>query len=487
MKIRELYIDGFGHFHDRHLGPFLSPIVVLHGPNEAGKTTLLAFIRTILFGFPTRNRDKHYPPLASGRHGGRLTVIDDAGKEYVIERFAGVRGGPVHIRDDSGSPQGEAVFTKMLGNDSQDIFTNVFAFSFEELQTGDLLEDAHINGQIYSAGLGAAKLPQALETLKARREAIFLSRGRKQIISDLMTELQEVDSQLDTMRGNAAEYGRRAARREDIDKALARMNAEQSTLLARRGEMSKLEEAWEDWIDLVGAEERLKDIPQLDGFPTDPIGRLENAEQQWLSDHTLPISLMPETMHEFIGLVEATRLEYDQVQGMRHRVAAIEVDIQEYQDLVQPLAHKYAIAVATENTRHMAIVADRLIERFEKARDEVAQRHTAQEEAEQARRRYERREKPLKEAEEELQGLLSAVGAESPKAFRLKAAQYAERMEFEKQRHESRSGALDRSNRIGYGKTTRGDVGRTPRKKAAGESWGNTTPMNIGSTVALST
>lgn len=47
MKIRELYIDGFGHFHDQHIGPFLSPVVVLHGPNEAGKTTLLAFIRTI--------------------------------------------------------------------------------------------------------------------------------------------------------------------------------------------------------------------------------------------------------------------------------------------------------------------------------------------------------------------------------------------------------------------------------------------------------
>jgi uncharacterized protein YhaN len=149
MKIRELYIDGFGHFHDQHIGPFLSPVVVLHGPNEAGKTTILAFIRTILFGFPVRNRHKHYPPLASGRHGGCIAVIDDAGKEYAIERFVGTRGGPVYIRDDAGSPQDEAVFTKMVGNASQDIFTNVFAFSLEELQTGDLLKDAHINGQIY--------------------------------------------------------------------------------------------------------------------------------------------------------------------------------------------------------------------------------------------------------------------------------------------------------------------------------------------------
>lgn len=798
MKIRELYIEGFGHFHDRHIGPFLSPIVVFHGPNEAGKSTLLAFIRTILFGFPARNRDKHYPPLASGGHGGRIAITDDAGKEYVIERFAGARGGPVHIRDDAGAAHDEAVLTKMLGNASQDMFTNVFAFSLEELQTGDLLEDTHINGQIYSAGLGAAKLPQALVTLKARREAIFRSRGRTQIISDLMTELQKVDAQLDNVRGNAAQYSRLAARRDDIDTALARMHAEQSSVLARRGAMSKLEEAWEDWIDFVSAEERLKDIPHFDGFPTDSMSRLEQAEQRvrtsreevqaareqlaqadaaantlihdmamlgdreaiaqinrgrhafdgsirdlperkaelraleeslarrlhnlgvdwdehrleafdlslafrnhmahwqqrlaqrqeqvrearhakaqaeqhvaeqhafasearrnvdaaeqpvltssqieerrmalrtsrtrrgeydrlwqrhadlryqleslahdasesqspvgrhnlvlqvflalngcaflgfgailgtqalllgavaaavafgvasylcirgrsaqpaapnvrlrslrhlvhsaaeeeaeamrrfqeaarllsldlpdaaaldeveaelvvhenslrtwsalnerleqmtrhvqrqerrfeeamqrcneaeaaaqqeqeawqrWLSDHTLPTSLMPETMNEFVGLVEATRLECDQVQGMRHRVAAIEVDIQEYQDVVQPLAHKYAIEIGTDHASHMAIVADRLIERFEKARDEVAQRNAAHEDAEQARRRYERRETQLQEAEEALQGFLRAVGAESPEALRLKAAQYAERMALEQQRHESR-------------------------------------------------
>lgn len=230
MKIRDLYIDGFGHFHDRHIGPFRSPIVVLHGPNEAGKTTLLAFIRTILFGFPARNRDKHFPPLAGGGHGGRIAVIDDTGKEYIIERFAGVRGGPIHIRDDAGAPQDEAIFTKMLGNASQDMFTNVFAFSLEELQTGALLEDTHINGQIYSAGLGATKLPQALETLKAKREAIFRGRGRTQIISGLMTELQDVDAQLDNVRGHAAQYSHLAARRDDIDTALAQIHAEQSRL-----------------------------------------------------------------------------------------------------------------------------------------------------------------------------------------------------------------------------------------------------------------
>lgn len=51
MRINSVEIDGFGRFDDKPVGPFDSPITIMLGPNESGKTTLLEFIRTILFGF----------------------------------------------------------------------------------------------------------------------------------------------------------------------------------------------------------------------------------------------------------------------------------------------------------------------------------------------------------------------------------------------------------------------------------------------------
>ena len=63
MRIETLYIDGFGHFAQRTFGPFNAPITIFHGENEAGKSTLLAFIRTVLYGFPTRGRNEYYPPF----------------------------------------------------------------------------------------------------------------------------------------------------------------------------------------------------------------------------------------------------------------------------------------------------------------------------------------------------------------------------------------------------------------------------------------
>ena len=93
MRIESIYIDGFGHFEQTTFGPFGSQITIFEGENESGKTTLLAFIRTVLYGFPGRGGAEHYPPLRGGKHGGRIVIADDSGERYTVERYAGRRGG----------------------------------------------------------------------------------------------------------------------------------------------------------------------------------------------------------------------------------------------------------------------------------------------------------------------------------------------------------------------------------------------------------
>ena len=67
MRIESLYIDGFGHFTQSAFGPFDAPINIFYGENEAGKTTLLGFIRAILFGFRTQSHDEFYHPYVANR------------------------------------------------------------------------------------------------------------------------------------------------------------------------------------------------------------------------------------------------------------------------------------------------------------------------------------------------------------------------------------------------------------------------------------
>ena len=101
-------------------------------------------------------------------------------------------------------------------------------------------------------------------------------------------------------------------------------------------------------------------------------------------------------MVEFRGQVETARIQLNRVHEMRHRIAAIEYDIQEYRRLVEPLALKYGIPLRTTNAGQIAIAADKLIERYDTARKEVERRDIAQEDAENARQQLQHRERRLK-------------------------------------------------------------------------------------------
>ena len=76
MKLKGFYIDGFGLFSDLRIEGLSSGITVFLGENESGKSTMLGFIRSILFGFPDgRSSENPYLPLSGGSHGGSLELV----------------------------------------------------------------------------------------------------------------------------------------------------------------------------------------------------------------------------------------------------------------------------------------------------------------------------------------------------------------------------------------------------------------------------
>ena len=281
MRLHKLYIDGFGHFRDQTMGPFDRNLTVLYGPNEAGKSTLLAFIRAILFGFPTRGRDEFYPPIAGGRHGGRITLIDDEGARYVLERFAGPHGGRYTLRNESGDRNGDpAALQRLTGHVTLDLFSNVFAFSLDEIQNEGLMNDSEVAGRLYSAGMGASGLPKLVEGLASRREDLFRPRGSAQKIAALLRQLEDVDDLLRAVRDNADQYHRLTAREDMILRDLEATEEKTSKLNARQTELGRLLEAWDDWVAVEGVEARLREMPEFQGFPDSPIERLEGLENR---------------------------------------------------------------------------------------------------------------------------------------------------------------------------------------------------------------
>ena len=281
MKLEELFLDGFGHFHHRTFSPGEGPVTVFLGPNEAGKSTLLAFIRTVIFGFPRQGRDAHYPPLAGGRHGGRIRLTGDDGQACTLERYAGARGESVAVRNDAGDPLDPGEFLpRITGRAAPAVFNNVFAFGIDELQHVGLLDDSSVNESIYSAGQGVPGLSAFGQRLNSRKRGIFLPTGQQQEVPRLAGSLREIDEQLQAVAGNAGRYGSLTTRRAEIETELRVLDEERSRWNARQAEVRNLTSGWDDWVELNSCDSQLEALPVHEQFPDEAVPRLEAFQER---------------------------------------------------------------------------------------------------------------------------------------------------------------------------------------------------------------
>ncbi len=280
MKIDRVHIDGFGDFGSTSLPPFGEPVTILNGPNEAGKSTLLAFIRMVLFGFPRLRSAGHFPPLAGGHHGGRIELVTDAGARFTVERRHGPKGGRVTISGADGSPVNDSALPGLLGHAPASTFNSVFAFDLDNLQQLESGDERAIGSRIYSAGTGAARLPGALKQLDERADDIYLPKGKKQPIANVLVELQEVEGTLREAQSQSQEYGDAVSRSAELALEATALDAKASTARSRVEELRRRQGAWDSWVALLDVETRLSELPDRTGFPDDPIGRLDDLEDR---------------------------------------------------------------------------------------------------------------------------------------------------------------------------------------------------------------
>src|SRR5690606_6760565 len=198
MRFGTLYIDGFGMHRNRtfELDP-RAPLVLFTGRNEAGKSTVMGFIRAMLFGFPTRARPaERYEPFGGGPHGGWLTLIDGRIGEIRLERYDG-KGYPIlHFPD--GTQGGEAELAALLAGLTPDLYRNLFAFSLSELARLETLQGDEISGFLYGSGAGVSgsAVVQAEKRLAAAMDELYKRQGRKQPIHEKLRELEKLEAEL---------------------------------------------------------------------------------------------------------------------------------------------------------------------------------------------------------------------------------------------------------------------------------------------------
>lgn len=281
MILQEIHIDGFGIFNNFHLKNLGAGITLLSGENEAGKSSLLKFLRFTLFGYP-KPTNQRMDPLNGGVHGGRLKILLSSGKEVLLERLSGKNGGPLQLHLDGKTLTDPVAWHELLGFAQGDLFNNVYAFSLDELMGLESLSTSEVEDKIFSAGMGLGKVSVSglEETLLSQINNFYKPKGRTQILSDLIRNLNDTRNKIREIQNNLPRF---RVLSEEILQQKEKIKASDKLLSTLRSEKERLDgylTCYSHFISYNEAEEALKNLPPLRDYPGDGISRLDRLEEK---------------------------------------------------------------------------------------------------------------------------------------------------------------------------------------------------------------
>ena len=229
VKITDLQVDGFGVWKGLDVNSLSADMTIFHGYNEAGKTTLMQFVRSMMFGFSPGRLDKYTPPVYGGLAGGGMNIATGNGTWDIARHVDPNRHsdpvGDLTVTDEhDGSVHGSAHLASLMADVDESIFNNVFAIGLREIQELGALNSTAASEYLYrlTSGLDRVSLIDVMRDLKSRREKIWSANpkadSRLQTLSD---RRQKLLREIDQLKQNAKRWSRIASETTDVNHLLA--------------------------------------------------------------------------------------------------------------------------------------------------------------------------------------------------------------------------------------------------------------------------
>ncbi|HEX3726481.1 MAG TPA: AAA family ATPase, partial [Pirellulales bacterium] len=283
MRITGLKIDGFGVWSGLELADLAGDVNVFYGPNEAGKTTLVEFVRSIFYGFSPERRAQYLPPVRGGRPGGAIHLVAD-GKSCHVSRHADEPGEPsLIVVDQTGhSPEEPLPLSALLGGVPEGIFKNVFVFGLREIQELGSLSDSEAADELYNLALGmdGVSLVGVLDELETSRNRLLARDERPSLIVQLVAQRERLHNEIETLSGQTLRYFTLSAHRERLAGDIRRLEEESVALDHRARELALAASLAERWRRRSELDQRLQAVGSWGAFPADALPRFDRVQSR---------------------------------------------------------------------------------------------------------------------------------------------------------------------------------------------------------------
>lgn len=282
MRFKTIQIPAYGPFTglEVELPSEGTDFHLFHGPNEAGKSSLLRSLRALLFGIHPQTPDNFLHGYNQMRIAAELESRD--GTTQLFQRRKGNKN---TLLDGNNQPLHEEELRNFLGGVDEGYFDSMFGLGSAELRAG---ADALLRGEgrlgeaLFSASLGGTPVDKVLKSLEAEASALFKGRAGSRI----RIAHKEFAACMDLAKTSIV----KADEWSEVEKAIQRNTGTRDLLLTERQEQLN-RKAWlerrRDALPVVGQYrdclrqlEAIADIPDLSGGFGEEI---REARRIWLS------------------------------------------------------------------------------------------------------------------------------------------------------------------------------------------------------------
>lgn len=261
MKITDLELLRYGVYQGESFRPAADRLTVVMGENESGKTTLLHFIRDMLFGYRRgawQNREGH------------MGFIRDNGEAWRVFR----QEKESWFEDASGEVYREELPLVWWHGLSRKMYEKIFAVGLEDLQGAGFLSQEDVRSRFFLLQ-GGDRLADARKDIGEEMERLLLPSAQgKRKINQLMETVRSLREELDRLSSQEEDFSRLQKEQETVRREIAGLEAR---LAGHKDEDKALEKrlgAWQYYVRAREIKRQLSLSEQVRLFP-------KNGKEQW--------------------------------------------------------------------------------------------------------------------------------------------------------------------------------------------------------------
>ena len=280
MWIEEIFLENFGAYKRLPVRDLAAGMNVIVGPNEAGKSTILEFVRGIFFGFRVRSgKLNSYEPADGGSRKGWVRVRTSNGRRLRMERVEkrGNKGGELIVTDDHGHLVDAATVPLLREGRERGAYDRLFSVDLDQMRH---LDRETLRGKVRGAALGSLEV-NPLDVVHSLEERLKIL-GKRSVketacLYAIRNQIRDVEKRLKALDQRPAVYSALKQRSADAEKRRAAISDEMQGLQDRSHQLSRLLRYENDWKRLVAADREMADLTDAFEFPADGVARLEQG------------------------------------------------------------------------------------------------------------------------------------------------------------------------------------------------------------------